>query len=279
MAAALWGGVNSAWAATIETLGATTGENIGWGYNNTSYTLAPNKTLTLEFTVENTTKAGNWAGWITQIKEGNTEYLFMQPCCYGVTNGDWVNEQSTTNYTGDDKWYLCNLNTYEWTTGAGTDEDPYVNNFIENLIGATVTLKVKRIDATVYLITDLTTSAERGSKKFHHYFAMNCGDGTQDLTIVLGADQAVLKNITDTTADTESIVGQQVGDRNRLTAWWTQFSDYYTLAPEQTLKLRFKNYTTGISNWNNWAVAICNDHDRDTQENGYNEYLLLRSDL
>lgn len=59
---------------------------------------------------------------------------------------------------------------------------------------------------------------------------------------------------------------------------WVEFSDYYVIAPNKTLKLKFTNHTGKTENWHNWLVAITNNADRWNTEQGYFEYAVLRAD-
>lgn len=67
-----------------------------------------------------------------------------------------------------------------------------------------------------------------------------------------------------------------IGNTNCSAAWWTAFSDYYTIPANKSLTLRFINHTSGAQNYNNWNICIANNADR--EDSGYQEYCLLRSD-
>lgn len=69
-----------------------------------------------------------------------------------------------------------------------------------------------------------------------------------------------------------------VGETDNSTDWWTAFSDYYTLAPNQTVTLKFKNYSGKEDNAHNWLAVVTNDVDRNDTDNGYVEYVVLRAD-
>ena len=69
-----------------------------------------------------------------------------------------------------------------------------------------------------------------------------------------------------------------VGADDNSAAWWTAFSDYYTLEANQTLNISFKNYTNKSANGNNWVAVITTDADRNDTANGYEEYFVLRAD-
>ncbi len=67
-----------------------------------------------------------------------------------------------------------------------------------------------------------------------------------------------------------------VGAEDNSAAWWTAFTDYFTIPSNKLLHLEFVNHGTGVSNWNNWNLCACNVADRDAAD--YSEYFLLRSD-
>ena len=67
-----------------------------------------------------------------------------------------------------------------------------------------------------------------------------------------------------------------VGNEDNTSAWWTAFSDYYTIAPNKTLTLKFQNFSSKTENWNNWISVVTTDADRAGE--GYAEYFVLRAD-
>jgi hypothetical protein len=67
-----------------------------------------------------------------------------------------------------------------------------------------------------------------------------------------------------------------VGAADNTTGWWTAFSEYYTIAPNKTLKLKFANYSSKVNNWSNWLTVVTTDADRNAD--GYSEYCVLRAD-
>lgn len=69
-----------------------------------------------------------------------------------------------------------------------------------------------------------------------------------------------------------------VGAEDNSSTWWTAFSDYYALAPEDSLYLEFQNYSSEKENWNNWLTVVTTDADRQDTEHGYSEYFVLRCD-
>jgi hypothetical protein len=69
-----------------------------------------------------------------------------------------------------------------------------------------------------------------------------------------------------------------VGAEDYSAAWWTAFSDYFTIPTNKLLVLEFVNHNGGSeNNWNNWNLVVANNvADRDGD--GYEEYFALRSD-
>ena len=66
-----------------------------------------------------------------------------------------------------------------------------------------------------------------------------------------------------------------VGSDQNTDDFWTVFSDYYTIQPNQTLTLNFTNHA-GAANYNSWLIALSTDADRGAS--GYSEYVVLRND-
>lgn len=67
-----------------------------------------------------------------------------------------------------------------------------------------------------------------------------------------------------------------VGAEDNSAAWWTAFTDYFTIPTNKLLHLEFINHSSGSNNWNNWNLAVVNVADRDADS--YAEYFVLRSD-
>ncbi len=66
-----------------------------------------------------------------------------------------------------------------------------------------------------------------------------------------------------------------VGAEDNSSAWWTDFSQYFTIPVAKKLVINFVNYG-GASNWNNWVLAITTAKARGAE--GYAEYAVIRSD-
>ena len=62
-----------------------------------------------------------------------------------------------------------------------------------------------------------------------------------------------------------------LGEEDNSTGWWTAHSPYINVPVGQTYTTRFKNFTNGAANWNNFLVVL-------TNQDGTSEYSVLRAD-
>ena len=68
-----------------------------------------------------------------------------------------------------------------------------------------------------------------------------------------------------------------IGNEDNSSAWWTAFSDYFSIPSNKLLHLEFINHGTGVGNWNNWNLVVTNAI-ADRSSSSYKEYFALRSD-
>ncbi len=69
----------------------------------------------------------------------------------------------------------------------------------------------------------------------------------------------------------------QVGNTDNSSGWWGGHSKYYRLEDnDDTVYVKFKNFTSGRNVWANWVQAITNDVPRGGA--GYVEYAIWRAD-
>jgi len=67
-----------------------------------------------------------------------------------------------------------------------------------------------------------------------------------------------------------------VGNKDMSTGWWSAFSNYLSGDGDVIFHLKFKNYTNGSANWNNWVLVVTNGIERGGD--GYAEHFVLRAD-
>ena len=161
-------------ATTVGNEDNTTG---WWSAFSDYYTIAPNQTLTLEFT-NYSNKAANWFNYMTVV----------------TTDAD----RGATDYS---EYIVYRADCYGWQYGMNTAENPElykykVDNFgdafadFTNIMdGAKVVLTVKRINESVSIIADITST---GGAKYRSFYAMNCGDGSQTIRAFLTTENGHL---------------------------------------------------------------------------------------
>ena len=236
----------SVWGAD-KVIGST---SKGWDNDDcctTAYTLQSGKTLTFEFTVDQSRKGYIADGWVTILCSTSTRndwahhYVFMRDDCYGVNAGDWDNK--TTAQTG---WFITNENNYDWTD--------FQNKIID---GASVVQTISRYGTEAYIISDVTTSADNGSKKFRHFFAMDLGT-TADINVFLGSDFAQLTIKSDAITNSEfPLTGTLVGKLNKTGRLANHGNiENFTVKPEGSLALNFVLHSSKLFDWGQWLYEI-----------------------
>jgi len=61
-----------------------------------------------------------------------------------------------------------------------------------------------------------------------------------------------------------------LGESGCTTGWWGAHSTNIKVAPGETQVSSFTNYTSGVSNWNNWVMVLCREDN--------SEYAVVRAD-
>ena len=243
----LVGGANSAWGETIATMG---NNDQGMEGNTHTYTLSANKTLTLTFTVTSTKGENETQGYYVNLKQGGNDKMGFQP------GGGFY-------YYGDEWWNETHIvkNDRSWGN---------LSDFTSFIPGATVELTIKRIHTQVMYYADIKTSAPASARHYRRLITKESTfDENADLSVILGADHAVLTGITDVTTD-ESITGTLIGKEDNSVDFNGDgaVNQAFTLGADKSLTLYFINYSSKIGNGDNWMVEI---------QNG-DKYLDIKSD-
>lgn len=134
-------------------------------------------------------------------------------------------------------------------------------------------MKTSKLIQGVFFASLLALIALVGCEKLEIYSI----DAPSDLQSRI--DSIAAEKAKQSTGDTTliDIATTIVGAEDNSAAWWTAFSDYFTIPVNKLLHLEFVNHSSGVNNWNNWNLAVVNEvGDRDAD--GYKEYFVLRSD-
>ena len=213
-------------------LGAADNSTGWWGAHSENIRVAPGETYVSSFT--NYTSGGaNWNNFVIVLcAEDNSEYAVVRADNFG------------------------------W--GAGYDENPNLE------------LSGGQADWAGWL------AAMDGAKVTT--FVTNNGNGTADVEAVMVGTDGVTYNqyYRGITIDSENFYfrftvdgchlefDNVLGEEDNSTGWWTAHSADITVPAGATYTTRFKNYTNGAANWNNFLVVLTR------QDNS--EYAVLRAD-
>lgn len=240
----LFGGLfvtSAAWAETIASMGNV---NEAWTENKHSYTVAANKTLTLNFTVSSIKGTANNDGYYVDLKQDDSAKMAVESSggfyfSAAPGNGWWQ--------WGYPESFDCNW----WNDTDGYDA------FLKGVItGATVELTIQRYGTQVTYYADITTSS--GRRYLRIISPVNTLDEDKDLTVDFGANHAVLTSITDEISDefTGTLIGR--GDNHADYNGTNATHKDFTLAANKSLTLNFINYSSKIGYGDNWYVRITN---------------------
>ena len=102
-------------------------------------------------------------------------------------------------------------------------------------------------------------------------------DAPEDLSDKIAEYEAEkeAQNVTPDDAVEIEVSPSVVGADDNSSAWWTTFSQYFTLPVAKKATVKFVNYG-GAANWNNYVIAVTTPAERESA--GYAEYFVLRSD-
>ena len=243
--------------ATITEIGTADCSADWWTTFSDYYTVKPNESLRLSFT-NHTSGENNWNNWNIAVTtnaerntDGYTEYFVMRSDLYG-----W----------GDANYNVANI------TNTGYDDD--WDRFRKDMEGAKVDITIERKDAEVYMTAVATCESGAVYTEMYH---QTCGDANEKINVFLIADHSYLQMDTENTAYYTAPATTSVGTADCTAAWWTSFSDYFTVPSGKTHTFEFVNHTSGANNWNNWNMAVTTKAERNAD--GYTEYFVMRSDL
>ena len=121
-------------------------------------------------------------------------------------------------------------------------------------------------------------------------YITNNGDGTADVKAVMLGNNGVTytqQYIGINTIDPNDLYfrytvdgshieyDRVVGAEDNSSAWWTEFSELINVPAGKTYTTRFKNFTSGAANWNNFVVCLVKG---DLSLGADGEYAILRAD-
>ena len=220
-------------------LGATDNSTGWWGAHSENIKVNPGETFVSTFT-NYTSGGGNWNNFVVCLtnEDGSTEYGILRADNWGWGTG-WAGEELASKC-------MPSGGQSDWAT------------WLAAMDGAKVTV-----------------------------YVTNNGDGTCDVRCVMVGNDGVtyyqdyigLNTVTDPdnfyfhyTVDACHLEFDNVlGAEDNSSGWWSEHSEKIQVPAGQTYTTRFRNYTNGGGNWNNFVVCL-------TSEDGATEYGILRAD-
>jgi len=217
-----------------------------------------------------------------KIEAGKTERVHFTNYTSGANN--WnnfvvilqniANEHAKTDTNDYKEYAVLRADNWGWNLTADTGNLPALgwtlesnwnwDTFKSDLSGADVVLDVTNKGTTAEVVATVTTKT--GTVYTQKYLDIPV-DG--DLYYCLTVDNSFI-----------DIHGTTVGTMDCAAGFWTVFSDTVKVETGTTDVVKFRNYTSGANNWNNFVVILQNiaDEHAKTDTNDYKEYAVLRAD-
>ena len=223
----------------FENIGATDNSTAFWGAHSDKVKVNPGETYVSTFT-NYTCGEANWNNFVVVLTSGDdiTEYGVLRADNWGWGTG-WKGEELASKCTpsgGQSNWGA-------WL--AAMDGAKVVTSVTNNGDG---TCDVRCV-----------MEGNDGVTYYQDYIGLNTVSDPDDFYFHLTVDKSHI--------EFDNILGAD----DNSTAWWDAHSRMINVPVGKTYKIRFKNYTNGVGNWNNFVVVLTNTE-------GNIEYGVLRAD-
>ena len=220
-------------------LGAADNSSLWWSEHSEKIKVAPKETLVTTFT-NYTSGASNWNNFcvVLTTADGATEYGVLR-----ADNWGWG-----TGWSAENGGWRCTPSggQSDWATWLAAMNGAKVTLYVTNNGDGTCDVKsvMKGTDGVEYKQDYIGLNTVTDPNDF--YFHLTIDNCHLEFDDILGAD------------DNSSI-------------WWSEHSPYIKVPAGQTITRRFRNYTSGGGNWNNFCTVL-------TNSDGSVEYGVLRAD-
>lgn len=132
-------------------------------------------------------------------------------------------------------------------------------------------MKKTRLMLSALLALVATAMVPVGCSEIDHYSVTAPDDLQSKIDSIAEAKASKETGDTVSIAITTAIAGAE----DCTSAWWGDFSQYFTIPSNRLLHIDFVNHGSGVNNYNNWNLCLATA-ERDAS--GYSEYFVLRSD-
>ena len=212
-------------------LGATDNSTAWWGAHSENIKVAPGETFVSTFT-NYTSGVSNWNNFVIVLcKADNSEYAVVR-----ADNWGWG--------AGYDGIATTSGGQADWATWLAAMDGAKVTTYVTNYGNGTADVKAVMLgnDGETYIQEYYGIAVSDPDDFYFRFTVDNCH---LEFDNVLGAD-------------------------DNSTAWWGAHSEMIKVPEGETYSIRFKNYTSGANNWNNFVVVL-------TRADNY-EYAVVRAD-
>ncbi len=213
-----------------------------------------------------------------KIEVGETERVYFKNYTNGVAN--WNNylvvlqNVANAHSAEDDASYkeyaVLRSDNYGWGAGydgiatTETNQDADWAVWLSDMNGADVVLDITNNGTTADVYA--TIYAKSGAVYYQKYTGIAI-DG--DLYYCLFTEGGFL-----------DVIGSSLGALDCSQGWWTTHSEPVKVEAGESVNVKFRNYTSGAANWNNYLVVLQNVakvHSAEGDAN-YKEYAVVRAD-
>lgn len=214
-------------------IGATDNSTGWWGAHSENIKVGPNETFVSTFT-NYTSGANNWNNFVVVLcKADNSEYAVVRADNYG-----WG-----TGYDNNPNLVLSGGQS-DWGTWLAAMDGAKVTTYVTNNGDGTADMKAVMV-------------GNDGVTYEQSYIGINTID-PDDFYFRFTVDGCHLE------------FDDVIGEDDNSTGWWGAHSQDITVPAGKTYTTRFKNFTSGANNWNNFVVVL-------TREDN-SEYAVVRAD-
>lgn len=211
-------------------IGATDNSTGWWGAHSENIKVGPKETFVSTFT-NYTSGANNWNNFVIVLcKADNTEYAVVRADNYG-----WGNGYDACTPSGGQA---------DWGVWLAAMDGAKVTTYITNNGDGTADVKAVMV-------------GNDGNTYIQEYTGINTVD-PNDFYFRYTVDGCHLE------------FDEVLGEEDNSTGWWAAHSQDIKVPAGYTYTTRFKNFTNGANNWNNFLVVLTR------QDNS--EYAVLRAD-
>ncbi len=220
-------------------IGATDNSTGFWGAHSEAVKVAPRETVVTTFT-NYTNGGGNWNNFVIVLasQDGSTEYGVLRADNWGWGTG-WGGEELSSKC-----W--PSGGQVDWASWLAAMDGAKVTSYVTNNGDGTADVRFVMVgnDGNTYTQDYLGLNTVTNPDDFYFHFTV---DGSHlEFDDVLGAE-------------------------DNTTGFWGAHSEAFQVPAGQTLTRRFKNFTNGGGNWNNFVIVLAS-------QDGSTEYGVLRAD-